>query len=407
MNINATRLLERLRELGEIGKTENGGVARLALTDADKAGRDRVATWMHRAGLEVKVDEIGNMFGIRPGTTNTPGAMCGSHLDSVFDGGRLDGAYGVLAALEVVDTLNDAQVETRRPIIVAVFTNEEGNRFQPDMMGSLAHAGGISVPAVLATQDRRGVSIAAELDRIGYAGDMACGTIKPAAFVELHIEQGPLLEQQGVTIGAVQDLQGISWTEIEITGQANHAGTTPMDLRHDAGYCAAAITTYLRDLALELGGSQVATVGSAELIPNVINVVPGRARMTVDLRNTDNAVLSAAEERLHNFVQELARAEQVEITTNSLARFDPIRFDPLLVEIIEDKAAQMNLSCRRMTSGAGHDAQMMSRICDTAMIFVPSRGGVSHNPNEHTDDNDLVAGGEVLLQTLLELSNKL
>jgi len=403
--INAKRLLGRLKVLGDIGRTRSGGVCRLALTEEDRAGRDCVVAWMREAQLEIRVDQVGNIFGIRGGTLDAAPVMSGSHLDTVRDGGILDGAYGVLAALEIIDALNDARFKTKRPLIVASFTNEEGVRFQSDMMGSLAHAGGISVESVLSTVDSGKVSIRQALHDIGYAGEMDCGTIRPEAFVELHIEQGPVLEQDGVTIGAVENLQGISWSEISISGQSNHAGTTPMRLRHDAGYCAGAITAFLRSLADRLGGSQVATVGQIELNPNVINVIPGSARIMVDLRNTDDAILGQAENALMEFVEDLQTKEGVSISTRTLARFAPVHFSERIARVIEKKAAGQRLSCCRITSGAGHDAQMMSRICDTGMIFVPSENGISHNPGEHTSDIHLVAGASVLLETLLDLSN--
>jgi beta-ureidopropionase / N-carbamoyl-L-amino-acid hydrolase len=399
------RLLARVEELGAIGATPEGGVRRLALSDEDRAGRERLVEWMRGAGLDVRVDRIGNIFGTRIGTRSTAPVMTGSHIDSVGNGGKLDGAYGVLAGLEIIETLNDHGIETARPITVAAFTNEEGARFQPDMMGSLVHAGGMSLQAALDIRDLDGARLGDELERIGFDGDLDVGSIIPSAFVELHIEQGPVLELEGITLGAVEDLQGISWTEVIFEGQSNHAGTTPMRLRHDAGYCAGALAVFARDLARELGGGQVATVGMVALQPNIINVVPGRARVTVDLRNTDNAVLSQAERRLDGYLKDLALAEGVKITTQRLARFDPVRFDAGIVGTIEKHAAALGYSHRPMTSGAGHDAQMMARICPTAMIFTPSIGGVSHNPAEATAPRDLMAGAEVLFHTVLDLAN--
>ena len=387
-----------------MGTTPEGGVRRLALTDADKQGRDLVVKWMDELGMKVKVDQIGNIFAVRDGQQDLSPIMTGSHIDTVYNGGNLDGNLGVLAGLEIVETLNEHNIQTQRPIVVAVFTNEEGARFQPDMMGSLVYAGGYDLDKALATSDDQGLKLGDELKRIGYAGDMPCGDIKPHAFIELHIEQGPILVQENITLGAVENLQGISWTEVIISGQANHAGTTPMHLRRDAGYCAAAITTFINDLANRIGNEQVATVGVIELQPNIINVVPSRARMTVDLRNADNQLLVKAEEALEFFLVQLAKDRNVDIKTKQLARFDPVNFDQRIVELIESKARELNYSCRRMTSGAGHDAQMMSRLCPTAMIFTPSINGVSHNPAEATNSEDVIAGANVLLKTILELS---
>lgn len=404
LHIDTGRLMSRIEALGAIGATPEDGVRRLALSDADRAARDRVVAWMRSAGLRIDIDRIGNIFGIRAGTTQSAPVMTGSHIDSVANGGRLDGAYGVLAGIEVVETLNEAQIETARPIVVAAFTNEEGARFQPDMMGSLVYAGGLAIEEALKVSDADGIVLGDELARIGYAGEAEIGAIRPHAFLELHIEQGPVLEAQAVTIGAVEDLQGISWTRVTIAGQANHAGTTPMQLRHDAGYCAGAITSYVRRITRELGGQQVGSVGVIDLEPGVINVIPGKAFMTVDLRNTDNERLAQAESLLEEFLGALAASEGVAIDWQRLARFDPVRFDESMVQRIEDNAAALGLSCRRMTSGAGHDAQMMARLCPAAMIFVPSVGGVSHNPAEHTEREDLEAGADVLLHTILGLA---
>ena len=272
------------------------------------------------------------------------------------------------------------------------------------MMGSLVYAGGMSVEDALHVTDDAGLRLGDELRRIGYAGDMPCGHIRPHAYVELHIEQGPVLDEDGVTIGAVENLQGISWTRIAIKGQANHAGTTPMRLRRDAGYAAANITNYVRQLTSEIGGAQVGTVGFIEFTPNIINVSPGTAHLTVDLRNTDEAALQESERKLEAFVRDLEGREGVRIERQSLARFQPVQFDANLVAKIEETAETLGLSCRSMTSGAGHDAQMMARLCPSAMIFVPSRNGISHNPAEHTDADDLEAGANVLLHTLLDLA---
>ena len=404
LEIDSPRLMSRIEALAAIGATPEGGVCRLALSDEDRSARDQVVAWMRSAGLRIEVDRIGNIFGVRAGTEGSAPVMTGSHIDSVANGGKLDGSYGVLAGIEVVETLNDAGVETTRPIVVCAFTNEEGVRFQPDMLGSLVYAGGLGVEDALNTSDGDGVLLGDELARIGYAGDREIGANHPHAFVEVHIEQGPVLETEATSIGAVENLQGISWTRIDITGQANHAGTTPMRLRHDAGYCAGEISSYARKITRQLGGQQVGTVGVIELEPGLINVIPAKATVTVDLRNTDNEQLKQAERLLAEFTEKLAASEGVEIKTARLARFDPVRFDDAIAERIENNAALLGLSCRRMTSGAGHDAQMMARLCPAAMIFVPSVGGISHNPAEHTHSDDLNAGANVLLHTLLDLA---
>jgi len=402
--ISIDRLLGRLDELAAIGRTAEGACCRLALTDEDRAGRDLVVRWMRDAGLAVRVDVIGNIFGLRAGTEDVAPVMTGSHIDTVRTGGRYDGNLGVLGGLEVVQALDDAGIRTRRPLVVGVFTNEEGARFAPDMLGSLAYVGGLSLAEALDAVGIDGKRLGDELVRIGYAGAAPLGTHRPHAYVELHIEQGPVLDSVGGTIGAVENLQGISWQEVTVVGQSNHAGTTPMRLRHDAGYCAAAIGTFLRQLARELGENQVCTMGQVELHPNLINVIAARAKVTVDMRNTDEAVLQLAERRFAAFLDQLARDEGVAIASRRLARFEPVIFDGGIVERIERSARRLGYTPRRMTSGAGHDAQMLARIAPSAMIFVPSVRGISHNPAEHTEPAHLAAGVDVLLHTLHDLA---
>lgn len=406
ITINPSRFHQRIEQLGNIGWREGAerGAWRLAASAADGAARDLVVGWMREAGLRVTVDAVGNMVGLRPGSEDVAPVMTGSHTDSVRAGGRLDGVLGVVAGLEAVAALDEAGITTRRPLAVANFTNEEGVRFHPDMMGSLAYAGGMAAEDALTTKDEQGTSLGEALARIGYAGDTPCGALRPHAFVELHIEQGPILEEAGITIGAVSDLVGISWTEIRFAGQANHAGTTPMRLRRDAGLAAAEVVTFVRELASAVDGCQVSTVGELEIAPGAINVVPGRARLTVDLRNDDDQALTEAEQRLEGFVTEVAKREGLSATTRRLARFSPVRFDPGVVDTITRAAEHLDLSCMRMTSGAGHDAQMLARIAPAAMIFVPSIAGTSHNPDEDTTREHLDAGARLLAETLARLA---
>lgn len=405
LQINGQRLLDQLETLADIGRTETNACCRLALTDEDKQGRDLVVNWMKELGMSVCVDPIGNIFGVRAGTRpELAPVMTGSHTDTVRTGGAYDGNYGVLAGLEVVATLNEAMVSTERSIVVGIFTNEEGARFAPDMLGSLVYVGGMPLDEALAIKAIDGAILGDELKRIGYDGTAPLGVHKPHAFVELHIEQGPLLDADGIKIGAVENLQGISWQELTIVGQSNHAGTTPMRLRHDAGYAASAVSTFVRELTRKMGGNQVGTVGHVVLTPNLINVIAARATITVDLRNTDELLLQQAEQALKDFLKLLSESEGVTITSRRLARFEPVIFDAALTDRIAQHADSLGLSHQRMTSGAGHDAQMMARICPTSMIFVPSVGGISHNPAEHTEPADLIAGANVLLATLTELT---
>lgn len=404
LRINASRLLQRLDELAHAGRQEDGGVSRLALSDADKEARDLFVFWMQDLNLTVHVDQVGNVIGLHPGQEDLPPVMFGSHLDSVRHGGRYDGAYGVLAALEVLSTLHDHQVHTRRPLAAVAFTNEEGARYAPDMLGSSVFVGDLSVEAAWAATGFDGSNFSQELRRIGYAGEMQPGAIQPFAYLELHIEQGPVLEQEGLTIGAVEHVTGITWLEATVIGAANHAGTTPLALRRDAGLAAAKIIQYLRQLALDLGGEQRATCGVLRFEPNVINVIPGRAVFTIDLRNGDESALQEAERRLRAYVADLARQEGVEVEIRLLSYVPPQAFDLRVVEAVEESARRLGYAYKRMPSGAGHDAQIMARKYPAGMIFVPSRGGVSHSPLEYSHPADLEAGANVLLHTVLNLA---
>ncbi len=405
VTINGTRLLARIEELAQIGAIEGTqGCSRLAFTDSDREGRDLVMTWMTDLGLTVTVDAVGNVVASTSSAGATGAVMAGSHIDTVGTGGRFDGNLGVLAGLEVIEATLAADIELNRPLAVAFFSNEEGSRYPPDMMGSLAYVGGMSVESVLEIEGADGTVVGDELERIGYRGAAPCPGAVPHAFVELHIEQGPVLDNEAIQIGVVEGVQGISWTELKFIGQSNHAGTTPMSLRRDPMAVAAEVAVAARSIATDLGGTQVATVGSLTLHPNLVNVVPAHATMTVDLRNTDETLLRQAEQQLLNSVQQIADREDVIVESRSLARFEPVEFDERVVDCIEALAKQKGLSTRRMPSGAGHDAQMIARVCPTGMIFVPSLDGISHNPAEHTDDEDLVAGTQLLADAMLALT---
>ena len=403
LQLNGALLLQQIRELGQVGAdATHGGRTRIALTDAEKAGRDLLVGWMRALDLDVQVDRIGNIFGTLRCATDSGDQrplMMGSHIDTVTNAGALDGCYGVLAGLAVVRAYRDAGRLPERSITVGAFTNEEGVRYQPDMMGSLVYAGGLPLQQALDTLGTDGTRLGDELARIGYAGNLEPGAIVPHEYLELHIEQGPILEAEGTLIGVVENLQGISWQQVEVKGHANHAGTTPTHLRHDAGFVASAIVAELRAMAVD-SGTTLATVGCMQFEPNVINVIPRKATFTVDLRDPDETCLAYAEERLKHYLEQLAEREGVSITCEQLVRFEPVSFDAGLADAIEASAQRLGFSHRRMTSGAGHDAQMIARIAPAAMIFVPSQGGISHNPREHTDDQQLIQGAQVLLDVV-------
>ena len=412
LRIDIDRLLGRINALGEIGRVNgpNGewGNARIALSREDALGRDLVVSWMRDLGMSVAVDAIGNAVGTWPGSDPTAApVMMGSHIDTVRTGGRFDGNLGVLAGLEVVEAVQQAELRPKRSLQVAFFTDEEGARFPPDMLGSLVYVGGLALEEALDASDSDGVRLGDELNAIGYAGSIPCPAAAfPHAFVELHIEQGPLLEDEQVTIGAVTGVQGISWTEIIVTGQSAHAGTTPMRLRRDPMVVAAQVVTEARAIARRMGGTQVATVGRLNAFPDLVNVVPSRVTFTVDLRNTDEDRLQQAEQALFAFAHRMAAEEGCDISMKPLARFEPVEFDARMIDLVEKTAQVLGHSVKRMPSGAGHDAQMLARVCPSAMIFVPSINGLSHNIAEDTAPADLAAGANVLLQTVLTLAHE-
>lgn len=404
VRIDASRLLGRIAALAEVSPITGGGNCRLALTEEDGHGRDLVVGWMQELDLRVSIDVVGNVIGVWDCAPGDP-VMTGSHIDTVRTGGRFDGNYGVLAGLEVIQCLKEAGVTPARPLAVGFFTNEEGARFAPDMLGSLVYVGGMSVEDALDVVSIDGARFADELEKIGYNGAHPCPGPAPHAFVELHIEQGPVLENIGFRLGSVTGVQGISWQEVTVVGQSNHAGTTPMSLRKDPAYVAGRIIVFLRDLASRYGAPQVCTVGKLDLTPNLVNVVPSTAVLTVDVRNTDEDTLQRAEHELKDFLVSLAQEENVTISTRTLARFEPVVFDERVVTIIDEVCRTIGVEPHRLPSGAGHDAQMFARVCPTAMVFVPSIKGISHNPAEVTADSDLTLGADVLLHTMLRLAS--
>jgi beta-ureidopropionase / N-carbamoyl-L-amino-acid hydrolase len=410
LRINGDRLLHRIKELGDIGAITgvNGepGSARLALSDEDRDGRDLVMRWMNDLGLLATVDNIGNVIAIRAdgdGNFDRP-VMTGSHIDTVRTGGLYDGNLGVLAGLEILETLIEHNIPTSQPMAVGYFTNEEGARYNPDMMGSLVYCGGMTAEEAHDIVGIDGTCVGDELTRIGYLGPAPTPGPVPHSFVELHIEQGPVLEVEGIRMGAVTGVQGISWQELTISGQSNHAGTTPMSMRHDPGYVAARVAVFVRELAVSMGHPHVGTVGQITLHPNLVNVVAAKATITVDLRNTDEAKLQESERRLGDFLVVVADEEGVTISSRPLARFEPVAFDERVIELVESTASSLGNTVKRLPSGAGHDAQMIARMCPTAMIFTQSHHGISHNPAEYTDPEDLVMGANILLQVMLQLS---
>jgi len=400
LQINAGRLWQSVMDLAKIGATDKGGVRRLTLTDVDRQGRDQFVRWCEEAGMRVEVDGIGNIFARRAGTEAgaLPVAM-GSHLDSQPSGGKFDGAYGVMAGLEVVRTLNDAGIRTRAPIEVAAWTNEEGSRFVPTLMGSGVFAGVHILEEILNQKDVDGVSVRDALNAIGYAGKAQ--PHKLGAYFEAHIEQGPVLEQTKTTIGVVLGALGQRWFDVAITGQDSHAGPTPMDTRRDALLAASRLVLEVNRIATSFPDYARGTVGFMQVKPNSRNVVPGEVRMTVDLRSAKDTTLTAMVDELRALVVSIAKETRTEIALKEVVYFPPSEFAPELVQGVREGSEALGYSHRDIVSGAAHDAVYMARIAPTAMVFVPCEGGISHNEIENARAEDIAAGCNVLLQAVL------
>jgi len=403
LTLNEQLLLDQISTLGNIGhEGSNKGRTRIALSDDEKLGRDQIVSWMKELDLDIQIDPIGNIFGtLNSNNQENQPLMMGSHIDTVKNAGALDGCYGVLSGLAVIRAFKDAQMLPSRPITVVAFTNEEGVRYQPDMMGSLVYAKGLELKTALATVGTDGTILKDELERIEYYGTFDSSKLIPFKYLELHIEQGPVLDSDKKEIGVVENLQGISWQKITIEGKANHAGTTPTRLRHDAGLAASLINVFVRDIAIKTG-TTLATIGALELEPNVINVIPNKVTFSLDIRDPNEQKLLDAEEKVKEYLRKLEIQEKVKISSQSLARFKPVQFDEKLASDIQESCDKLGFSNQRITSGAGHDAQMISRIAPSAMIFVPSRDGISHNPKEYTPDEQLVKGAKILLDVVLK-----
>jgi len=412
--VDGARLWDSLMTLARIGATPKGGVRRLTLTDLDRQGRDLVVGWLREAGCEIRVDAIGNVFGIRPGrlgngfdADGAPAAdaslrpvAIGSHVDTQPSGGKFDGNYGVLAGLEVLRALDDAGVQTERPVAVAIWTNEEGTRFTPVMMGSGVYCGAFTLEHCLAQRDRDGASVAEALAAIGYAGRDTAPRF--SAYFEPHIEQGPVLERERVTIGAVEGALGQRWFDAVVTGQDAHAGPTPIEMRRDALLAASRLILEVRRIAAESPDYARGTVGQLFVHPNSRNVIPGRVEFSVDLRNASEATLAKMVDQLRASAARIAAEDGVGIDLQEVVHFPPCAFDPELVAGVERNARAIGHSVMRLASGAGHDAVYVARTCPTAMIFVPCEGGISHNEIESATPEDLAAGCEVLLRSVLQ-----
>ena len=402
LRIDGQRLWDSLMEMAKIGATPKGGVCRLALTDLDKESRQLFTEWVEAAGCTVSFDAMGNIFARRPGRdASRPPVMTGSHLDSQPTGGKYDGVYGVLAGLEVIRTMNDHGVETEAPVEVVVWTNEEGSRFAPAMIGSGAFAGVFDLDYAHGRADTDGKTLGEELARIGYKGE-GIGDHPATAYFEAHIEQGPILEAEEKTIGVVTGAQGQRWYEINITGQEAHAGPTPMARRHDALVGAAHIVTAVNRIGHDFQPNACATCGMLDAKPNSRNVIPGQVFLTVDLRHPEEERLAAMDAELRKAADEAKALQGLEIDVDQIWHFEATPFDADCVSAVRTGAQRAEFGHMDIVSGAGHDACYMAKVAPTGMIFVPCENGISHNEIENATPDDLAAGCEVLLHAILD-----
>ncbi|MDH0362346.1 Zn-dependent hydrolase [Comamonas aquatica] len=405
LRIDDQRLWQSLMDLAAIGATPKGGVCRIALTPEDQQGRDLVVQWFQQAGLSVRVDEVGNVFGRRAGTDPQARAVAtGSHIDTQPTGGKFDGNYGVMAGLEVVRTLNAHGIQTRAPIEVAFWTNEEGTRFTPVMMGSGAFAGVFGAKDMHLQQDGAGISVGEALQRIGYLGDVACGAVPGGAFAayfEAHIEQGPVLEAYDKPIGIVSGALGQQWYDVTVTGMDAHAGPTPMELRHDALLAAARMVEAVNRIALDEAPHGRGTVGHVQVLPNSRNVIPGQVKFSVDFRNLSQAGLDRMDAAMRQQFAALAAQCQCTVEMAQVVKFEPCVFDSDCVASVRQAATQLGYAHMEVVSGAGHDAVYVNQVAPTAMIFVPCKDGISHNEIEDAQPAHLAAGCNVLLHAML------
>lgn len=403
LRINGDRLWDSLMELAQIGATPKGGVCRLTLTDLDKQGRDLVTRWAREAGMTVTIDKIGNGFMRRPGRNNSlPPIMTGSHIDTQPTGGKFDGNYGVLAGIEVVRTLNDHGIETEAPIEVAFWTNEEGSRFVPVMMGSGVFAKAFTLEHAYAATDTEGKTVKGELERIGYIGDQEPGDHPIGAYFETHIEQGPVLEDNDKTIGVVSGVLGIRWFDCTVTGMEAHAGPTPMALRKDAMLAATRIMQDVVAAAHRHPPHGRGTVGMVQVFPNSRNVIPGRVKFSIDLRNSTDELVDAMAAEVKAFADQVAKEHGVQVHIEMVSSYPAQLFQPECVEAVGRAAAKLGYSHMPAVSGAGHDAVYMAKLAPSGMIFIPCKDGISHNEIEDAKPEHIEAGCNVLLHAMLE-----
>lgn len=403
VRVNGDRLWARLMEMAKIGATPAGGCNRQALTDEDKEGRDLFCAWAKAAGCSICVDEMGNIWARRAGSApDAAPVVSGSHLDTQPTGGKFDGVYGVLAALEVVETLNDANVETRHPVEILVWTNEEGARFEPAMIGSGVYGGAFSLSEAHAITDKSGKSLGEELKRIGYLGTAPCAPKPIHASFEAHIEQGPVLEAEDITVGVVRGVQGMRWFKAHMKGQPVHAGPTPMNMRKDPVRALGKLTTGIYESVANEGADARATFGDIIVSPGATNTVPETITLSIDLRHPDEAVVDRLENAMREIAKKASLETDVEIEIEDVWKSPAVQFDETCISAVRGAAEHLGIPKLEMVSGAGHDSVYLSRVAPTSMIFVPCKDGISHNEAEDADPAHLENGANVLLHAVLK-----
>jgi N-carbamoyl-L-amino-acid hydrolase len=403
LRINGDRLWASIHEMAEIGPGVAGGNNRQTLTDADGEGRKLFERWCQEAGLTLGVDQMGTMFARREGTEpDLDPVYVGSHLDTQPTGGRYDGVLGVLGGLELVRTLNDLGIRTRRPIVVTNWTNEEGTRFAPAMLASGVFAGMHEQHWAYERTDREGKRFGDELERIGWKGEEPVGQRKIHAFFELHIEQGPILEDEGIDVGVVTHGQGLYWLQVTLTGKESHTGSTPMPKRRNAGLGLARVTELVHEVAMDYQPNAVGAIGHIEVFPNSRNIIAGKTLFTIDIRSPDKAVLDEMRGRIEAGIAEIAEALAIEFEIEEVGHFDPVTFDEGCVKAVRDAAERLGYSHRNLVSGAGHDACWINRVAPTAMVMCPCVDGLSHNEAEEISKEWATAGADVLFHAVVE-----
>ncbi|AKM19014.1 N-carbamoyl-L-amino acid hydrolase [Geobacillus sp. 12AMOR1] len=408
LTINMERLMDTIEQSANIGRLPGGGICRLTLTNEDKQMRDLFTEWMNSSGLKVRVDDFGNIYGRMEGKKRDAEAvLIGSHLDTQPEGGRYDGILGVLTGLEVLRTIHENEIVLDRPVELVCFTNEEGSRFEPAMLGSGGLAGAFDKEYIYHIKDRSGRTFIDELVRIGYLGSEENRAKNIHSYIELHIEQGPILERENLDVGIVTGIQGMNWIEVKVTGETNHAGTTPMNMRKDALRTAVRIIDKVQELTQNMDGGALITVGRMSLLPNSINCIPGEVVFSIDIRHPEDEIRKNIVKRIEQTIQQIVNQDQTLVEYQTIMDISTTHFSEKLIKLISEGANKLGYTSKKMMSGAGHDAKFMSHIAPTAMIFVPCAGGKSHCQEEYTTGESIEKGARLLLYVVNQLAGNI